>query len=105
MYSHEYDRSYQRYSMQERDGKRTTSSGKYLQTVQKGGYKNILGCACTTSKTELRTELEMYQHETNKDKRKMKKLYTLRNMPGKRLSAIVNSASWVKETIERTGSR
>ena len=38
-----------------------------LQTVQMEGNKNKLGCACTTSDTELRTELEMYPHKSNID--------------------------------------
>ena len=53
----------------------------------------------------IRAELGMYQLETNRDVRKLKWQYELKNMPEKRLSAIVANAVWEKITKGRAGTR
>ena len=64
----------------------------------KTAAKNMLGCSCTTSNTVLRAELGMYPLERNKDARKLKWQYTVKNMPEKMLPAIVDEAVLEKIT-------
>ena len=67
--------------------------------------KKVQGCSSTTSNTELRAELGMYPLKTNRDVRKLKWQYKVRNMPKKRSPAIANRAVWEKVTKERAGIR
>ena len=53
----------------------------------------------------LRPELGMYQLETNRDVRKLKWQYKVKNVPEKRLPAIVDRAVWEKITRRRAGVR
>ena len=54
---------------------------KQLETVQMTTAHNILGCSSTTRNTEL----EMNRLETNRDARKLKCQYKVKNMPENRL--------------------
>ena len=65
----------------------------------------ILGCSSTTSNTLSRAELGMYPLETNRDVIEMKLQYKVKNMPEKRLPAIVDDAVWEKITGGRAGTR
>ena len=79
---------------------------KQLETVQMTAAatrKNVLGSSSTTSNTVLRAELGMYPLETNRDVRKLKWQYKVRNMPKKRLPAIADRAVWEKVTKGRAG--
>ena len=67
--------------------------------------KNMLGCSSTTSNTVRRAELEMYSLRTNRDARKLKWQHELKNMPEKRLPAIVNKVVWERVTKGRAGIR
>ena len=69
--------------------------------------KNILGCPSTTSNTALRAELliGMYPLKTNRDMRKLKWQYEVKNLPEKRLPAIGDRAVWEKVTNGRAGIR
>ena len=78
---------------------------KQLETVQMTAAKNILGCSSTTSNAVLRAELGMYPLQTNRETRKLKLQYIVRNMPEKRLPAIADEAVWEKTTKGRTGKR
>ena len=81
---------------------------KQLETVQMTAAatrKNVLGSSSTTSNTVLRAELGMYPLETNRDVRKLKWQYKVRNMPKKRLPAIADRAVWEKVTKGRAGIR
>ena len=69
-----------------------------LETVQMSAAKKILGCSKTTSNTALRAELGMYALKTNRDMRKLRWQHSVRNMPSKRLPAIVDGAVWKKVT-------
>ena len=60
--------------------------------------KKILGCSSTTSNTVLREELGTYPLETTRDVRKLKWHYKVKNMPEKRLPAIVDDAVREKRT-------
>ena len=71
---------------------------KQLKTVQMAPAKKVLGCSSTTSNTVIRAELGMYPLETNRDARKLKWQYKVRNMPKKRLPAIADRAVWEKVT-------
>ena len=71
---------------------------KQLETVQMTAATQVLGCSSTTSNTVLRAELGMYPLKTNRDVRKLKWPYTVRNMPKTRLPAIPNRAVWEKVT-------
>ena len=62
-----------------------------LETVRMTAAKSILGCPSTTSNTVLRAELGMYPLETNRDVRKLKRQYNVKNIPEKRLPAIAHS--------------
>ena len=57
------------------------------------------------SNTVLRAELGMCPLETNRDVRKLKWQYKVRNMPKKRLPAIDGRAVWEKLTKELAGIR
>ena len=74
---------------------------KQLETVQMTAAKNIIGCSSTTSDTVLRAELliGMYPIQTNRDVRKFKWQYQVKNMPEKRLPAIVDRTVYVVERI------
>ena len=63
-----------------------------LETVQMTTAKKILGCSSTTSTTVLRAKRGMYPLKTNRDARKLKWQYKVKNMPEKRLPAIVDRA-------------
>ena len=78
---------------------------KQLETVQMTAAKNVLGCSSTTSNTVIRAELGMYPLETNRDARKLKWQYKVRNMPKKRLPAIANRVVREKVTKGRAGLR
>ena len=78
---------------------------KQLETVQMKGAKKVLGCSSTTSNTVLRAELGMYPLKTIRDVRKLKWQYKVKNMPNKRLPAIVDKAVWEKVTKGRAGIR
>ena len=78
---------------------------KQLETVQMTAAKKVLGCSSTTSNTGLGAELGMYPLKTNRDVRKLKWQYKVRNMPKKRSPAIANRAVWEKVTKERAGIR
>ena len=69
---------------------------KQLETVQMKAAKHILGCSSTTRNTVFRVELGMYPLETNRDVRNLKLQYKVKNMPEKRLPAIVDTAVWEK---------
>ena len=78
---------------------------KQLETVQMTAAKKVLGCSSTTSSTVLSAELGMYPLKTNKDVRKLRWQYKVRNMPKKRLPAIADRAVWEKVTKGRAGIR
>ena len=78
---------------------------KHLGTIQMTAAKKVLGCSSTTSNTVLRAELGIYPHKTNRDVRKLKCQYKLRNMPNKMLPAIADRAVWEKVTKGRAGIR
>ena len=80
---------------------------KQQETVQMTAAKKVplTGCSNTTSNTVLRAELGMYPLETNRDVRKLKWQYKVRNMPKKRLPAIPDRAVWEKVTKGRAGIR
>ena len=67
--------------------------------------KKILGRSSTSSNTVLRAELGMYPLTTNRDVRKLKWQYKVRNMTKKRLPAIAGRAVWEKVTKGRAGIR
>ena len=76
---------------------------KQLETVQMTAAKTVLGYSSTTSITVLRSELGMYSLKTNRNMRKLTWQYKVRNMPEKRLPAIVDRAVWEKTTKGRPG--
>ena len=76
-----------------------------LETVQMAAVKKILGCSRTTSNTALRAELGMYSLKTNRDVRKLRWQYSVKNMHRKRLPAVVDRAVWKKVTKGRGGVR
>ena len=78
---------------------------KQLETVQLTAAKKVLGCSRTTSNIVSKAELGMYPLETNRDVRKLKWQYKVRNMPKKRLSVIADRAVWEKVTKGRAGIR
>ena len=78
---------------------------KQLKTVQMTATKKILGSSSTTSNTVLREELGLYPLKTNRDVRKLKWQYKVKDMPEKRLPAIVDNAVWEKITKRRAGIR
>ena len=67
--------------------------------------KKILGCSSTTSNTVLRAELGMYPLKTNRDVRKLKWQYKVRNLPKKRSAVIADRAVRDKVTKGRAGIR
>ena len=67
--------------------------------------KNIIGCSSTTRNTWYRAELGMYPLETNRDVRKLKWQHNVKNMPEKRLPAIVDGAVREIITKRRAGIR
>ena len=78
---------------------------KQLETVQMTTAKKNPRCSSTTGNTDIRAELGMHPLETNRDMRKLKGQYEVRNMPKKMLPAIVDRAIWKKVTKERAGIR
>ena len=78
---------------------------KQLETVQLTAAKKVLGRSRTTSNIVSKAELGMYPLETNRDVRKLKWQYKVRNMPKKRLSVIADRAVWEKVTKGRAGIR
>ena len=78
---------------------------KQLETVQMTAARKTLRCSSTTSNTVLRAELGMRPLKTNRDTRKFIWQYKVRNMPKKRLPAIVDRAVWEKVTKGRAGIR
>ena len=78
---------------------------KHLETIQMTAAQKVLGCSSTTSNTVLRAELGMYPLKTDRDVRKLKWQYKLRNTPKKRLPAIADRAVWEKATKGRAGIR
>ena len=73
--------------------------------MQMTAAKKILGCSNTTSNTVLRAELGMYPVTTNRDVRKLKRQYKVRNMSEKSLPAIIDNAVREKVTKGRAGKR
>ena len=73
---------------------------KPIEAVQMTAAKKVLGFLCTASSTVLRPELGMHPLKTNRDVRKLKWQYMVRNLPKKRLPAI---AVWEKVTKGRAG--
>ena len=67
--------------------------------------KKVQGCSSTTSNTELRAELGMYPLKTNRDVRKLKWQYKVRNLPKKRSPVIADRAVRDKVTKGRAGIR
>ena len=57
--------------------------------------------ANTMGKAKWRGELGMYSHKTNRDLRKLKFHYRVKNMQGKRLPAIVDRFVWKKRSSTR----
>ena len=53
---------------------------KKLETVPMTAAKKILGCSKTASNTSLRAELGIYSLKTNRDMRKLKWYYRVKNM-------------------------
>ena len=53
----------------------------------------------------MRAELGMYPLETNRDVIKLKWQHNIKNMPQKRLPAIVDRTVWEKITKGRAGTR
>ena len=78
---------------------------KQLETIRITAAKKVLGCLSTTSNTVLRAELGICPLKTNRDVRKLKWQYKVRNMPKKRLPAIADGAVWEKATKGRAGIR
>ena len=76
-----------------------------LETEQMTAANKTLGCSSTTSNTVLRAKVGLYSLETNRDVRKMKWQYKVKNMPEKRLPTIVDRAVWEKITKGRAGIR
>ena len=69
-----------------------------LETVHMTAAKQLPRCSSTTSNTVLRAELGMHPLKTNRGMRKLKWQYNVRNMPKKRLPAIVDRAVCEKVT-------
>ena len=67
--------------------------------------KKTLACSSTTRNTVLRAELGMYPPKTNRDARKLKGQYKVKNMPEKRLPAMFDRAVLEKITKGRGGIR
>ena len=61
---------------------------KQMERGQMTAAKKVPRCSRTTSNTVLRADLGMYPLKTNRDMRKLKWQYRVRNMPKKRLPAI-----------------
>ena len=78
---------------------------KQLETVQMTAAKKILGCSSTTRNTVRRAELGMHPLKTNRDVRKLKLQYKVKNMHEERLPAIVDKAVWEKITKGRAEIR
>ena len=78
---------------------------KQLETVQMTAAEKMLRCSRTTSNAVLRAVLGMHPLKTNGDMRKLKWQYEVRNVPKKRLPAIVDGAVWEKATKGRAGIR
>ena len=78
---------------------------KQLETVQISAAEKKRRCSSTTGKTVVRAELGMHPLKTNRYMRKLKGQYKVRNMPKKRLPAIVDRAVWEKVTKGRAGRR
>ena len=89
--------------MQEKYGQGSAKFVKQVETVQMTAAKKILGCS--TSNTVLRAELGMYPLKTHRGVRKLKWQYEVKNVPKKRLPAIVDRAVWEKTTKVRAGIR
>ena len=75
------------------------------KTVQITAATKVLGYSSATSITVLRAELGMYPLKTNEFVIKLKWQYKVRNMPKKRLPAILDRAVWEKVTKGRAGIR
>ena len=67
--------------------------------------KRILGCSKTASNTALRAELGIYSLKTNRDLRKQKWHYRVKNMQRKILPAIVDRFVSKKGTKGKAGIR
>ena len=78
---------------------------KHLETVQMTAAKKTLRCSNTTSNIVLRALLRMYPLKAIRDVKKMKWQYKVKNMPEKRLPAIVDRAVWEKITKGEAGIR
>ena len=78
---------------------------KQLETVQMTAAKKILGCSRTASNTVITAELGMHPLKTNRDVRKLKWQYKVKNMPEKRLPAMIDRAVREKITEERARIR
>ena len=80
-----------------------TTFVKERETVQVTEIK--IGYPTTISNSVLREKLGMYPLKTSKDGRKLKLQYNLRNMPKKRLPAILDRTVSDEVATERTGKR
>ena len=78
---------------------------KQLETARMTAARKTLRCSSTTSKTVLRAELGMHPLKTNRNMRKLKWQYQVRNIPKKRLPAIADRAVWETVTKGRAGIR
>ena len=78
---------------------------KQLETAQVTAGKKIVGCSSTTGNTVSRAELGMSPLKTNEDVRELKWQHNVKNMPEKRLPAIVNRAVLENITKGRSGIR
>ena len=79
---------------------------KNLETVPMTAAKRILGCCPkTASNTALRAELGKHSLKTNRDLKKLKWHYRVKNMQGKRLPAVVDRFVWKKRTKGKVGIR
>ena len=66
-------------------------------------YKNSRKCCSTSSNTVQRAELGMYPPRTSRDVKTLKWQYKIRNMPKKRLPAMVDRPVWEKVVCARAG--
>ena len=64
---------------------------KQLETVHMTAAKKILACPSMTSNVVLRAELGIYPLKTNRDARKFKWQFKVKNMPEKRLPDMVDN--------------
>ena len=92
--------------MQEKYGRGTPSKlVKKLETVPMTATKKNRGCSKTASNTALRAKMGMNSLKTNRDMRKLKWQYSVKDMQRKRLPDIVDRFVWKKRTNGQAGIR